>query len=332
VGLAQAALHMHHASAQEAARLESEIYRLHSAYSPVATGVMGGTTTSLGLFGGPQQQPQEQPNSLCRFQAIFYDPTTPQQRLAWAATGHHHPRPAHVDSKRWAEAVARNPDPEQYTPVCLVGPDALSARMAHQQDRAKVLAKNVQQLRESLAFLKEGAGKIEDGLDSFSKHLDAVRLRLLLVMRKVEVFRCMNLPLQPAERDLLQRMTVLLRDLDRVSGLMTQVEDRARAHAQYLQKHGGGHNDVHSYGSDRVLSLEDQSRLRQVLNEQAQGLSTLTAVAKRDVRDVAILKAEVSKRTSGTAGAMSHAGGSTTSRTNMNSNMVGGLSSSFMGR
>mmetsp|Transcript_26659 Transcript_26659/g.38992 ORF Transcript_26659/g.38992 Transcript_26659/m.38992 type:complete len:475 (-) Transcript_26659:294-1718(-) len=293
---AAAYAHLHAAQRQEAAKIESALMGLHSAYTPQSTAAIDANPLHI---TNPSSAP---PNSLCRFKYFFYDPLTAEQRQNMTLHGSHHhavPRPSHVETHEWNDALARNPDPSNYAPVCIIGSEALAKRASEQQQRAKMYASHVAKLRSTLEEMKSGSARMSEDANRYAaREHDALRKRLLDVMRKVEIVRCMNLPLQPAERDAGDRLKLVLRQLNQVGKTMGDVEKRAQAHAQYLRSTGGAGEGGDGGGDDsnaNTLTEEDKTELFTVMNEQKEGLERLVNIVKKDLRDVNILKEEVGK-------------------------------------
>jgi hypothetical protein len=192
----QAALHAHQSASQrqEMARIEEAIYNLHSKYSPNAADPMN-----------PAFVGNDIPSSLCAFSAILYDPL-PSEYRARGGGQLSVPRPSHVDGRAWTEALARNPDPGELMPVPLVGARALHSRIVNQQERADALATHAGKLRETLLYLENSASSSRDVMARSNMEQDALRRRLLEIMRKVEIVRCMGQPTQRAEMEAQHRL------------------------------------------------------------------------------------------------------------------------------
>ena len=276
---------------EEAVRLDSALVGLHSAYSP----------TSVDPHHLQPRSPlhASQPSSLCRFRHIFYDPMGPEERHLRMLHGPHHQpaRPMHVDSRVWADAVAGNPDPEQYVPVCVVGSEALATRLASQQEKARVLAGHVSKLTEALSSLKVSLGKSSDSVRAGLAEHGHLRGRTQELVRKVEIVRCMNLPLQHAEREAMERVRTLVRVANATGRALSETEERGRAHAHRLRSLAARSPAQPPQYAETGLDLSERNweDLHRVLREQGEGLANLGTIAKRDLRDAAILREEVGK-------------------------------------
>ena len=184
---AQAALqaHMDASARQEAEKIRLGLETLHCAYSGnVIQGSSG--------------------NESSKFVTITYNDMTSDQRqlqflhgMGTGGNGHlmAPPKPPQVSESDWKEAVVKNPDPQNYMPNALVGAMALQARVSWQQDRAKELAANAASLTKTHELLKDRIARVNEDLIACAKTHAAVRKRLLDVMRRVEIARCMNQPM-----------------------------------------------------------------------------------------------------------------------------------------
>lgn len=199
------------------------------------------------------------------------------------------PRPPQVSEEEWHKAVVQNPDPMSYMPCPLVGADALNARVTWQQERAKQLAENavmVQNSHETVQLLyAQGRDRLEDIKRTHATH----RKRLLNVMRKVEVVRCMNQPLQQDEVRARDQLHELDHKVRVVRQLMAELENRARAARPEHHRHRGAAAANHMTETE----LPDREQLTKVLNEHHEGLGQLTVQMSKDIRDVDLMKERV---------------------------------------
>jgi hypothetical protein len=258
---AQAALqaHMDASARQEAGRVRSALETLHTAYAG---------------------------NS---FTTIVYNDLTPEQRqLQWVhAMGNNGmilapPQPQQISEEAWKQAVIQNPDPANYMPVALVGAVALQARVSWQQDRANDLAKTSQTLEKSHTTIYDRAAKTRADIDQRLQKHAALRKKLLDIMRRVEVTRCLNQPVQPDEIKALQRLQALIKHVDSVRDTLNVLQDQARTQTSNSKSLG-----------PNITGMPDQAQLLPVLYEQRQKLEKLTSMAKQDMRDVDLIQQRV---------------------------------------
>lgn len=198
----QAALHAHQSASQrqEVARLEEAMYNIHSRYSSHAPDPTNPTITSNHL-----------PSSTCAFTAILYDELPPEYRYQGQLAV---PRPAHISNTTWTEALARNPNPNELVPVALVGATALHSRIVHQQERATTLANHASKLSNTIEYLQESATTSStEIMTNITTNQESLQRRLLHIMRKVEILRCMGQPTQRAEMDANQRLGDIMKQV-----------------------------------------------------------------------------------------------------------------------
>eukprot|EP00580_Thalassiosira_gravida_P016911 CAMPEP_0201662950 /NCGR_PEP_ID=MMETSP0494-20130426/4890_1 /ASSEMBLY_ACC=CAM_ASM_000839 /TAXON_ID=420259 /ORGANISM="Thalassiosira gravida, Strain GMp14c1" /LENGTH=469 /DNA_ID=CAMNT_0048141429 /DNA_START=82 /DNA_END=1491 /DNA_ORIENTATION=- len=290
----QAAMHAHQSASQrqEAARIEEAIYNLHSKYSPVAANP---SNPALASYNAP--------SSLCAFTAVLYDPLPPEHR----AQGHlSAPKPPHISNPVWNEALARNPDPRELMPVPLVGAPALHTRIVSQQEKANALASHAKKLGQSLQFLEKAARSSKDAAKQSNAQQEALRRRLMEVMRKVEIVRCMGQPTTSAEVESRRRLGEIARQAGFVGTSLADLEERGRQQARTWRTRGATteSRQQQSSRSSEPLREQDKVELFQVLNEQRLGMERLGHIVKKEVRDVGILKEELEKASSGRAKAL----------------------------
>jgi hypothetical protein len=267
---AQAALqaHMDASARQEAERVRSALERLHAAYAGCAIPSSGGEES--------------------KYVAIVYNDLTPEQRqLQWLhGMGNGGQilapdKPPQVSEKEWRNAVVNNPDPQNYMPVALIGAVALQGRVSWQQDRAKELASNAATLHKSHDTIKDRSAHTKQDVEEKARRYAALRKRLLDVMRRVELARCMNQQIQPDEFKAVQRLNDLLKEVDSVRGVLISLQDKARTQTAAVAK------------SAQASGIPDRAQLFPVLKEQRQKLETLTNTTRRDVRDVSLVQQRV---------------------------------------
>jgi len=247
----------------EAQRLEQALVKLYASYNTV------------------------NPTTDCRFQHVFFDAADANTVYRYRVMGQrsHYP---HVDPKVWAEADAYNPDPEKYIPVSVVGAEQLQSRISSQQAQATVLKEHLSVLRKSLDQAKEHLVKSDAGLQTFTKSQNQLMERMLGVIRKVEVLRCLNVPTQSSERIFRERMNKLQKDADVVRTILEEV----------MQTAENVKNSRSIEESIEDLSREDMSTLARALRDQKDALEKLKSISIKDARDFEIIKNGISKKLS----------------------------------
>lgn len=214
------------------------------------------------------------------------------------------PKSPHVSNQVWNEALARNPDQRELCPVPLVGAPALHSRIVAQQEKADSLANHAKKLRETLQFLERAARSSRDAVRHSAAEQEALRRRLLEVMRKVEIVRCMGQPTQHAEEESRWRLGEVAARASAARASLADLEERGRLQARTWRMWGATRESrLRSGAGARPLTERDRAELFHVLNEQRLGMERLGHIVKKEVRDVGILKEELEKA-SGRAKAM----------------------------
>ena len=266
--------HMEAMNRAETEKIKAELSRLYSIYTGSA--------------------PDSKKNN--NFVAIVYNDLTQDQRhMQWlhgtAAGGQPMPipppKPPQVSEEEWNEAVVQNPDPLNYMPIALVGADALSARVSWQQERAKQLAQAAESIKASnetaAQLFRQGRKRLEDIKRAHANN----RKRLLNVMRKVEVVRCMNQSLQPDEVRAMHQLQALDQRVRDARQLLAKLESQSRmARPEHLRL-GAAVKDI---------EIPDREKLAKVLNEHREDLKKLTLAISEDARDVELIKERVVPR------------------------------------
>jgi hypothetical protein len=173
---AQAALqaHMDASARQEAAKLQAALEDLHHAYA--------GTS-------------HQKPSPLV---TIVYN-TMSSEQLQWQFANQQAgggyvlpPKPPQVEEQKWLEAVVNNPDRSSYIPVALVGAEALQARVGWQQQQAAGYEQNMNMLKGAQEDMQRRTAQVRQSVNQLEQMHTTLRSRLLRIMNKVEVVRCMN--------------------------------------------------------------------------------------------------------------------------------------------
>lgn len=251
--------HLDASARQEAAKLQTALEKYHRAYT-----------------GAPSTDDKN------KFVTIVYTDISPQQRQTqWLMRGQHvpPPKPPTVSEKEWLEAVVRNPDPDSFMPVALVGAMELQTRVAWQQDRANAYAQNLQGIQAARVTLQQRCDRIDSDLQSLVRIHTMLRSRLLQVMRKVELARCMNQPLQQDELTVKKRLVEILKQVDQINKLLATAQAKAKGQSQ-LQ-------------AAPIVNVPDERELTRVLKGHRETLTNMTKVVEKDKRDLALLRHHV---------------------------------------
>jgi hypothetical protein len=200
------------------------------------------------------------------------------------------PRPNQITGRDWEKALVENPDPNKYVPTPIVGAVALQARVTNQQNRSKEYAKNAADLQKHLEFIREREAKARQDLIEKDRQYAHLKGRLLEVMKKVEVARCLNQPLQLDEHRALQRLTKLLNHVEQLRGAFLKLQNQAKTQIVSGKSGGGGSGgtSTNANNSSDLLGV-NKNELLSVLTEQRRKLEIMTDTAKKDLRDVDLI-------------------------------------------
>ena len=256
---AQAALqaHMDASARQEAAKLQAALEDLHHAY----------TGTSY-----------QKPSPLV---TIVYN-TMSSEQLQWQFANQQAgggyvlpPKPPQVDEQKWLEAVVNNPDRSSYIPVALVGAEALQARVGWQQQQATGYEQNINMLKGTQEDMHRRTAQVRQSVDQLEQMHVTLRSRLLRIMNKVEVVRCMNLPLQADEVNLVKRLQGILQHIDLLTKTLSKLQG---ANSTPLRTN---------------LELPDRQQLQQVLTEHRSSIVYLSETVQQEKLDIHLIKERV---------------------------------------
>ena len=277
--------------AAEAERIKAKIQKLHMEYT------------------GTVVVPEDAQES-AKFVAVVYNELTPEERqfrmIHGMATGlslqpgmqsqsYQSPaqqqpifapqRPPQISSRDWKMAVVNNPDPNNYVPTPIIGAVALQGRVSNQQDRAKEYAKNAVLVQENLQFIRQREAKARQELMERDRQYASLRRRLLALMTRVEVARCLNKPLQADEHRVMQRLSTLLDQVEMLRGAFNTLQDQAK-----MQSLSGnsGESFENTGDTENVLGVNSK-KLLGILTEQRRKLEKLNETAKNDLRDVGLI-------------------------------------------
>ena len=278
----------------EAERIKAKIEKLHREYS------------------GTCVVPEDGQES-AKFVAVVYNELTPEERqfrmihgmstglslqLEMQSQSYHSSqqqqpifapqRPPQINSRDWKMAVVNNPDPSNYVPTPIIGAVALQGRVSNQQNRAQEYANNAVLVQKNLEFLRQREAKARQELVERDRQYATSRRRLLALMTRVEVARCLNKPLQADEHRVMQRLSTLLDQVEKLRGAFYTLQDQAKM--QSLSGNSGGvfdNNDI-AGDNDNLLGVNSKELLG-ILTEQRRKLEKLNETAKSDLRDVGLV-------------------------------------------
>jgi len=278
----------------EAERIRTKIEKLHREYC------------------GMSVVPEDGEES-AKFVAIVYNEITPEERqlrmIHGMATGqpqaqgaytHHYQnlqqqqpifapqRPPQINGRDWKMAVVNNPDPNNYVPTPIIGAVALQGRVSNQQARAKEYAENAIAIQKNLEFIRQREAIARQDLVEKDRKYTALRRRLLELMKRVEVARCLNKPFQPDEYRVMQRLTKLLNEVEQLRGAFFTLNDQAKTQSVSGNRSGASINSNIADNNGNLLGVNKEELLG-ILTEQRRKLEKLNETAKKDLLDVGLI-------------------------------------------
>jgi septation ring formation regulator EzrA len=161
----------------------------------------------------------------------------------------------------------------------MIGAEALQARLGWQQDRSQQLAKGLEQLKHAHQALTDQTERYKQSLALLQRNHAGLRQRLLDLMKKVELVRCMNIPMQPDEVKLAQRLVGLSKQVDEVNKMMASQQSKT---IPVLQPH--------------AVEIPNREALFQIFQGQRHNLVELSTVVQKDRRDVKLLQERLQRQ------------------------------------
>jgi hypothetical protein len=222
------------------------------------------------------KNPNGQPNGGSRFKHLLYNIVDPGER-------HRYSCPPYIEARLWEQAERDNPDPETCVPAPVVGFQSLQERVQHQQKHTTGLVEIVKSLQDTVESLQQAAHRTHATMESCRRKQVEQSNRFLQIVRKIELLRCMNLPLSGEEKKLATRLEQVQRSMYTPSVRLGDIVSIQMLVEQRMD-------------SVENITEEDQAALFTALHMQKDGLNHLTQILKKDLRDMGILQRELRKR------------------------------------
>ena len=222
------------------------------------------------------------------FTSAVYNPATTQMRQEQLIHGMGldgqiqpiaPPKPPQISETDWDQAVVRNPDYQNYMPVAVVGAAALLARASGQQEQVNTCVQQLQSLQDTRDAVQQRFDQARERLDQVQRTNSVLSEMLLKVMRKVEVARSMNYPLQADEIKAMERLAKAAQQVERLRRELPRLVDQARSRP---------------LRPVQVTDMPNQDELLQALTEHRTGLAQLTLAVERDMNDLELIKKHLS--------------------------------------
>lgn len=281
---AQAALqaHMDASARQEQFRVESALSQIHQQY--------------IGT------QPASDKSS--HFVSILYNQATSEyQQLQWLHgtwvvpsssssldPGHQAmrrpvapPRPPQVSERDWEKAVVRNPDHTHCMPAALVGAEALQGRLGSQQERANSIVDQLKDLEECREVIAERYERVQMQMEAVQQRHMRQRHKLLDVMKRVEIFRCYNIPLQGDEIKAMHKVANIHEEVSRLTSNMQALRVSAKEKIKSSS----------TTSAWETREIPNEGELKVKLSEHREELATLVLQVKQDLRNLHLIQQRI---------------------------------------
>ena len=178
------------------------------------------------------------------------------------------PKPGQIDQNAWLKAVVNNPSKE-HIPTLILGADGLQTRLGYQQQMANRLEQGMQQLDQTWQTMQQRSCRIQQDLKAQSEQHVYLQRRLLSIMQKVEIYRCMNLPIQEQEVELVKRLR----------GVLDLVLQQSKSLTEVLPAAGTMQNL-------KGIEIPEREQLKQVFEAQRNQLVHLSGIVETDMKDL----------------------------------------------
>ncbi|ETE63382.1 Nucleoporin p54, partial [Ophiophagus hannah] len=191
-----------------------------------------------------------------------------------------HP-PAGVDPIIWEQAKVDNPDPEKLIPVPMVGFKELLRRLKVQDQMTKQHQSRLDIISEDISELQKNQTTTMAKIAQYKRKLMDLSHRTLQVLIKQEIQRKSGYAIQADEEQLRVQLDTIQCELNaptqfkgRLNELMSQIR---------MQNHFGAVRSEERYYIDADL-------LREIKQQQQEGLSHLISIIKDDLEDTKLIE------------------------------------------
>ncbi|PJF19002.1 hypothetical protein PSACC_01185 [Paramicrosporidium saccamoebae] len=227
------------------------------------------------------------------------DPNSPNYRfrVSCAGIGAAPARPAHVSQALWTQTLNDNPDPSKYphkdsltvrmAPVLANGFNDLTTRRAWQKEHEVAQRGKLDELEQRLALLLTRQDlDVSTQLQVIQKQQLKLTLRVVQLMRRVEVLRRVGGRMTPAEQALLGRIQSITMRLNHapISGILSM-------QSQLNALMEGGRLDPLASARQCVIADEQSmDTLYTLLEQQQRGVKAVIETINKDSRDLDLMR------------------------------------------
>ncbi len=190
------------------------------------------------------------------------------------------PRPPQISEEDWTRAVVCNTDHENYMPVALVGARALQARVQGQQQQANTCVQQLNDIQETAEVIRDRNHGANARLVEAEREQARLRKRMLAVMRKVEVLRCLSHPLQQGEVEAMHKLAEVEKQIyQNIQPALQRLAEIVRSNV--------------SSQPPTVSIPNDLDELKVVLTKHREALSRMTTAVQHDKGDLELIQKRV---------------------------------------
>lgn len=201
-------------------------------------------------------------------------------------------KPPQISETDWRLACVRAPS--GYVPVALVGAEQLAARVVSHQEHITVQEKEMSTLQATAMILEQRMVTTRRQVKVLAQRNQELLHRLLHIVKHVEVARCFNVSLQPAELDALKR----IRHLKNVvlegtvaPAVMQLMEDANQTCVHYNQQ---PMLQQHDMGLQQELPSEEvQQQWMHIMKEHRSKLTHHTTMMQKDHHELQLIRDRV---------------------------------------
>jgi nuclear pore complex protein Nup54 len=212
----------------------------------------------------------------CRFQFVFYNMVTPQE-----VARYQNQVPANLDPRLWEQAHRNNPDPSSLVPVVAVGFDDLKKRLNSIAKANADFADKAEEYQTQIAQMKvHHDSVISSKISQIRSDGKKLAHQLLKLMSKLERNRhhTSRLPLEQTELDYRRELDLMKRRLNTPGQFQSRLAEQASIAKVQVEPN--------TAAMFEGMDAESVRRIYQFLEDQRKGLTHITKLVKKDLKDL----------------------------------------------
>lgn len=298
--------HMNAYARNEEARVMQRMQTIYQTY----TGTSVATDGKSHCFSIPLYNPITEQQRQIQEAMSTIVMTTNQQGFMVSSALVAPPKPPQICEEDWKLACIRNPDANHFIPTAVVGADSLLARAILHQQQCNTVQQHLTKIQEAMDHIQQRHGEMTRLLESATEQHQKQCTRLLKIMKAVEVGRCFNIPLQPAEMEAFQRIRNLKYGIieEQLVPEVLKLTNPQQQDQPPLSNNNKPERLLlnHSETQSKIsIPLEQQQMWMTILKEHRSQLGTLTNAIQKEQEDLQLLHDRVIGTTT-TTGRLSH--------------------------